>query len=305
MTVSAERAARGLPLPADLKTVEVAGGELAYRENGTGDPVVFVHGSISDHTVWDPQVPVVGTCYRAIAYSRRYAWPNPDLPAGARDTMDRHVEDLLAFLRAVDAYPAHLVGNSFGAFTSLVAAVRDPAAVRTLTLEEPPLVPLVTGNPPTPTRIVRSLVTRPLLTLSVLRFAAGTVAPVGKLIKAGQIDASIDRFARGVLGAEAFDRLPEGFRRHMNANAATHVGQYLADGGFASITEAQIRQVDVPSLVVTGAGSPMFLRRLAELLANLLPNAEQLDIPDATHAMHLQNPDGFHRGLLRFLAAHA
>ena len=32
----------------DLKTAKVNGTTLAYREQGEGEPVVFVHGSLSD-----------------------------------------------------------------------------------------------------------------------------------------------------------------------------------------------------------------------------------------------------------------
>ena len=301
MTLSAENTVRGLPLPPDLRSVESAGATFAYRETGSGEPVVFVHGSISDLTIWDRNVPVIGGRYRAIAYSRRYAWPNTDLPPGDRDTMDQHVDDLLSFLRAIDAYPAHLVGNSLGAFISLIAAIREPAAVRSLVVEEPPLIPLVTGNPPHPAKIAQSLVTRPRVALPVLRFAATTVAPVGKLIKAGQIETSIDRFATGVLGADAYAAMPETIRRHMYANASTHVGQYLADGGFASVKAADIRQVSAPALIVTGADSPVLFHRLAQLLATLLSASSRLEVPQATHAMHMQNAEYFNARLLQFL----
>jgi len=62
--------------------------------------------------------------------------------------MGPHIEDLLAFLHALDADPAHLVGNSLGAFICLKAAVSEPLAVRSLVLEEPPLVSLITDTPP-------------------------------------------------------------------------------------------------------------------------------------------------------------
>lgn len=293
---------RGLRLPAGLKTAEIDGASLAYREHGSGHPVVFVHGGISDLTIWEAQLTPVGAHYRAIAYSRRYAWPNQDLPSGSEDTMQPHVEDLLAFLRAVGAYPAHLVGNSWGAFICLRAAIQEPEAARSLVLEEPPLVPLIIGAPPRPAQIVSSLLRHPLATLAVLRFGAGTLAPVGKLIKAGKIDDSIMRFARGVLGEHALAALPEQVRAHMLANASTHVGQGLADGGFAPISETEIRSVTAPALIVTGANSPALFRRLADLVASLLPNSRRLDIPSASHAMHLQNPAAVNTGLLRFLA---
>jgi pimeloyl-ACP methyl ester carboxylesterase len=300
-----EETVRGLPVQADLKAAEIDGARLAYTERGSGEPVVFVHGSLSDLTIWQPQLAPVGKHYRTIAYSRRYAWPNEELPLGAPDMMQPHVEDLLAFLRALGAYPAHLVGNSWGAFICLRAAIQQPAAVRSLVLEEPPLVPLIIGAPPAPTRIARSLLRHPLVTLAVLRFGAGTLAPAVKLIKAGQIEASMTRFARGVLGAQAFEGLPDEAREHMRANASTHAGQFLADGGFEPITETEIRSVTAPALVVTGENSPVFLRRLAALLASLLPNSRRLDVPSASHVMHLENPTVVSAALLRFLAGEA
>lgn len=292
---------RGLSVPVDIREASVDGITLAYREVGAGDPVVFVHGGISDMTIWNAQLPVIGSRYRAIAYSRRYAWPNEDLPTGGPDTMQPHVDDLLAFLHATEARPAHLVGNSWGAFICLMAAIREPAAVQSLVLEEPPLVPLVMGNPPSPINALRSLPRHPRLALSLLRFGARTLGPVTAAVKAGDLEGSLARFARGVLGDVAYERLPDDVRAHMRANASTHVGQFLVDGGFGSISESQIRSIGCPALVVTGSDSPAALRRLADHLASLLPNARHLDVPTASHLMHLQNSAVFNAGLLEFL----
>jgi len=46
-----------------------------------------------------------------------------------------HVEDLAVFLRAIDAVPAHLVGNSWGAFICLLTAMRHPELVDDSPLE--------------------------------------------------------------------------------------------------------------------------------------------------------------------------
>lgn len=299
--IGAEQKVRGLALPSDLKTVEITGTRLAYREQGSGEPVVFVHGGFNDLTIWDYQLPVVGVGYRAITYSLRYTWPNEDLPSGEKDTMGPHVEDLLAFLSAVDAYPAHLVGNSWGAFICLVAAIREPAAVRSLVLEEPPLMPLLLGSPPAPARILGSLLRHPLVTLAIMRFGAGRLLPVTNMAKAGDIEGSLIRFAGGFLGDEAFGSLPEEVRVHMLANASSHLRQFLAEGGFEPITESQIRSINAPALVVSGAESPLFLRRLADLLASLLPHSQRLVVPSASHLMHLQNPTALNAGLLLFL----
>ncbi len=135
----------------EAQTVEVNGTTLAYIEEGTGDPVVFVHGAISDLRTWQYQRPDIGAHYRTISYSRRYARPNGDIDPGQGDPWGRHVDDLISFLLKIDAAPAHLVGNSQGAFISMVLAKQRPELVRSLVLEEPAALPLLSANmPPNP-----------------------------------------------------------------------------------------------------------------------------------------------------------
>jgi pimeloyl-ACP methyl ester carboxylesterase len=42
-----------------FKTATVNGATLAYREEGEGDPVVFVHGGLSDLRAWEQQLPEI------------------------------------------------------------------------------------------------------------------------------------------------------------------------------------------------------------------------------------------------------
>jgi pimeloyl-ACP methyl ester carboxylesterase len=79
-------------------------------------------------------------------------------------------------------------------------------------------------------------------------------------------------------------------------------GQALADGGFEPLTETQIASVTAPALVITGANSPNMFRRLAGLLAALLPNSRTATVPAASHAMHIENPTPTNEAMLRFLA---
>lgn len=292
---------RGLPAPTDLKHVTVRGYELTYREQGTGTPVVLVHGSISDVTVWDPTIDAIGQHFRAIAYSRRYAWPNVDISPGSKDYMQPHVDDLYELLTTLDAAPAHLVGNSWGAFICLRLALQHPNAVRSLVLQEPPLIPLVTGAPPSPAHILRSLVSQPRLTTTTVRFAATALSPMDKLVKAGQIERSIDVFAAAVLGPDVFASVPSAFKAHMYANAGTHVAQASADGGFEPLSDRDIATVAARTLVMTGANSPALFRLLAQRLDALLPDSRLVRIPDASHVMHLQNPSATNAAILDFL----
>ncbi len=106
---------RGERLPDGLKSVHVNGVNLPYLERGTGQLVVLVHGGISDLTAWEPILGLVARRYRAISYSRRFAWPGEPIPDGVDDQMLPHVDDLIAVVetlgdvrtegpRAIDAY---------------------------------------------------------------------------------------------------------------------------------------------------------------------------------------------------------
>jgi len=288
----------------DAKTATVNGTTLAYREEGEGEPVIFVHGGESDLRTWEQQLPVVGRSYRAITYSRRFARPNEDIDPEADDPMLPHVEDLAAFLREIDAAPAHLVGNSWGAFISLLTAVRHPDVVRTLVLEEPPVLSLFMKNtPPRPAELLRLFATRPRTGIALLKFGAGTVAPVQKAFRRGEDDKAMRIFSEGVLGRESFERLPEARKVQMRDNLSALRAQMLG-AGFPPLGDEEVRGIGAPVLLVTGERSPAFLLRLTDRLEELLPIVERVEIPDASHAMHEENASAVNEAILGFLGRH-
>ena len=54
------------------KEAEVNGVRIQYLEDGSGEPVVFVHGVISDHRAWEPVRDDIARKYRFIALTQRY-----------------------------------------------------------------------------------------------------------------------------------------------------------------------------------------------------------------------------------------
>jgi pimeloyl-ACP methyl ester carboxylesterase len=288
----------------DLPTVVVDRATLAYRERGEGEPVVFIHGSASDLRTWDQQLPAIGARYRAIAYSRRYARPNEDIEPGADDQMLPHVDDLISFLQAIDAAPAHLVGSSWGAFIALLTAIRHPDLVRSLVLHEPPVLSLFVSTPPRPRELLPLFVRRPRTAMAILKFGVGTMAPAQRAFRRGDDDAALQTFASGVLGKETFERLPQERHQQARENLNTVRAQLLG-AGFPPLSEEEVRGVRVPTLLMTGERSPAVLLRLTDHLQRLLPNAERVEIAGASHAMHEEDPDAVNEAILGFLARHA
>lgn len=218
------------------KVVAVNGVTLTYREAGAGEPVVFVHGGFSDLRTWESQTPAIGASFRAVTYSRRYARPGEDVPPGVDDQIIPHVEDLAAFLPAIDAAPAHLVGNSWGAFVCLLTAVRHPELVRSLVLEEPPVLPLFVSWPPRLQAVIGLVLRRPRTAVAIAAFGARVAGPTEKAFRRGRDEAAMLTFARGVLGKEHLERVPEARLRQMRENRAARRRSSWAQGSRRSTT---------------------------------------------------------------------
>jgi pimeloyl-ACP methyl ester carboxylesterase len=285
--------------PAPTK-ISVNGCELTYQETGNGLPVVFVHGALSDSRCWSAQFAAFGASYRSITYSRRYHHPNAPMPPHSPDPWDVHVEDLAVFLRAINACPAHLVGNSQGAFINLMLAARYPELVRSLVLAEAPVVSLYLSHPPRLREVLKFLVTHPLTALTNLHFGATTIAPAQRAFAQGRDDAALRVFVKGALGTLTFDELDAPRQAQILANLAP-LRAFMLGEGFPQLTESMVRSVTCPVLLVTGSLSPSFIVHLTDRLMDLLPNAEQITIDAASHLAHEEQPASFNAAVAGFL----
>jgi pimeloyl-ACP methyl ester carboxylesterase len=107
---------------------------------GEGEPVVLVHGSFGwGEKTWAEQRPLADS-YRLLLPDRRGFGASP---AEGRVDFERDADDIAALLDG----GAHLVGQSYGGVVSLLVAARDPDAVRSLTVIEPPALGLVRSDP--------------------------------------------------------------------------------------------------------------------------------------------------------------
>jgi non-heme chloroperoxidase len=284
-----------------MPKLHVNGTTLEYRAQGSGQPLVLVHGSASDYRTWRGQRRAFAARYHVVAYSRRYHWPNAAIPTGADYSMNEHLDDLQALLHALQIEPAHLVGHSYGAFLALLLAMRQPGLVRTLVLAEPPVLTLFVSNTPRPMEILKLWVTRPRTAVAIVKFGAVGFAPARAAAKRGDLEAAMHVFGNAVLGRDAYRRLsgPRLEEVHANAFQAEFLGS-----GFLPLDADQIRRVQAPTLLITAPHSPQLFACLTQRLAELLPDAQRLEIAGASHLMHEDNPPAYNDAVLSFLANH-
>jgi pimeloyl-ACP methyl ester carboxylesterase len=106
--------------------LHVRGAELHYVEQGTGEPLILLHGGQGDYRSWAPQMAALSPHFRVISYSRRYHYPNHNPLTATNHSAYAEAEDLAAVIRTLGLGPVHLVGTSIGAATALVLALQHP-----------------------------------------------------------------------------------------------------------------------------------------------------------------------------------
>lgn len=117
-----------------MNEVQLSTGRIRYREQGSGQPIVFLHGALANGNTWRKVLALMPEGYRCIA---------PDLPLGGhalpfgRDadlTPDGIARLLAEFFAALGLEDAVLVGNDTGGAYAQVFAAAYPEKLARLVL---------------------------------------------------------------------------------------------------------------------------------------------------------------------------
>ena len=285
------------PSNASLKSVRANGVELHYVDQGKGAPVVFVHGGLDDYRVWQPQVEAFSERYRAIAYSRRYNYPNARLAPGTDYSASVDAEDLAALIRNLKLAPAHVVAVSYGAYTALLLAARHPELVRSLVLSEAPVLrwlPELAGGQPL-----------------FADFMSKVWEPAARGFREGDeagVTAAVDGFGElGYSGSEqkmTFAGLPSQIQKVLLENAPEWRALTMSKNAFPDLPLDAVPRIKTPTLLLSGERSLALHGLIDSQLAKLLPQNERVIVAKATHEMWNEYPEACRSAALAFLAKH-
>ena len=269
-----------------LRHLQVNGVELSYIDQGTGAPVVFVHGAFSDLRIWERQRPAVAQSYRFIAYNQRDHGPEPWPDAGQHYSAATHAADLAAFLGALPVGPAHLVAHSSGGGVATLVALDHPDLVRSVTLAEPAIGTLLADLPEGK---------------APLDDRAQVLAQVRAAVNAGDALQATKVLFEWVdnEGPGTFDRQPEAVHQMFRDNARTL--PLLLAAPPPALSCATLGGVKASTLVIEGERTRRFFALIDEVVVRCLPGSRLVTIAQATHPMFVQQPGAFNDALVQFL----
>jgi len=267
-----------------MERATVDGITLEYEVQGSGEPVVFIHGAHMGDTYRPLMAEPALKDYRLIRYHRRgYAGSSrPDGPL----PVSGHAADCLGLLRKLNAVPAHVVGHSSGGIIALQLALDAPEAVRSLTLLEPALLEVPTG--------------------AALFEALG---PSVQMYEGGDKAGAVDTFLRAVCGKDyqrAVETQIPGALEQAAADADAFFTGELPAVGEWTFTREDAARVTQPVLSVLGANSDgaIGLQVFAEIHERVIewfPNAKPFVLQRAAHLLQVENPHDMAQALAAFL----
>jgi pimeloyl-ACP methyl ester carboxylesterase len=246
-----------------MATLDMSGTRVEYLDQGRGELVVMLHSSASSGAQWRSAVELLSDRYRVLApdlhgYGGTSPW------AGREAFRLEHEADIVCALLA-RAGGGHLVGHSFGGAVALHVARTRPDLLASLTVIEPVAFHLLRRDD------VPALV-------EIMEVANG----VANALACGDYFGGMARFVEYWSGPGAWETVPPERR----AGLAARLGKVALDFEATLNEPAVLRDfadMAIPALVVQGSRSPRPTRRICELLAQVLPDAERITIEGAGH----------------------
>jgi pimeloyl-ACP methyl ester carboxylesterase len=276
------------------RTLEVDGHDgpvtLAVAEAGAGGrPLLLVHGftgAKEDFTEWLDPLAELG--WHAVAPDQRGHGASSQPADEAAYSFDAFATDLFGLLDALAWDRCALLGHSMGGMVAQTAVLRTPDRFDGLVLMDtshrglrvdPGLVELGVA-------IARA---EGIAAVMAAQDALGSEEPLGT--------AAHERVLATREGYREF-----GQRKMLASSPAMYVAMLTAitDGGGADRLPA-LGAVDLPTLVLVGDEDTPFLRP-SRRMAEAIPRAELVVVPDAGHSPQFESPEHWWKALSAFLA---
>lgn len=245
--------------------------ELVYTRQGSGEPLVLIHGIGHRRQAWNPVIDRLAESYDVIAVDLSGFGESPGYPDGVPYTMDFATANLADNFAAWGVEKPHVVGNSLGGAIALELGARGMA--RTVTA----LSPAGFFGP------INRL--QPFLFLILLRLSSKLPNTLLRALSRRKI-------GRKIAGATLYVH-PERFTADevygdaLALKNCTAFEKTLKSG----LTYAFKQRIDVPTTIAWGTRDLILPYIQSALAQERLPEARHIALPHCGHVPMIDDPE--------------
>jgi len=259
---------------------ESNGIRINYQVDGReGGPwVTFITGIANDTTMWDGQIPELERDFRLLRYDSRGHGGTQATEGDYR--FDMLINDLVGLWDTLGISQSHLVGLGLGGSTAIGAAIQHPNRLLSLA----------------------ACCCRADMTPEFAAVWPGFIEIVKSQGMEGMVEPTVERWFTDDFRASNQEVL-DSVRAQIRGTSP--LGYYGCIVAFLTLSFGnQIGSISVPTLFISGAedergGPPSIMQRLADSV----PGARHVSVPNAGHICNIQNRNGFNHVLEEFLQA--
>ncbi|NUP83296.1 MAG: alpha/beta fold hydrolase [Nonomuraea sp.] len=272
--------------------------KLAYDEAGprSGAAVILVHAGVADRRMWEHQFLALSRRHRVIRHDWRGHGESPDAEG---ETC--HHEDLLALMDALGVERAALVGCSMGGAYATEAALAAPGRVAALALIGSGLA----GHrwPPAMLEQARERVHSSVPADRLARYREGGAEVDPRDVRAMAEAHTLWQVAGPDRGRAALSDAVWEAAVEMCALVfeRSWTGPRSSERFLSPSAAGRLREIAVPTLVINGLSDVAGIQEVATLLAEGIPGAKRLDLPETGHLAPLERPEAVTAALTSFL----
>jgi pimeloyl-ACP methyl ester carboxylesterase len=249
----------------DATMIKTNGIALRCQVEGSGEPLVLIHGVGNRLEAWDGVVARLGDRFRIVRYDLRGHGESEKAPGPYR--IEDFAEDLRGLIDALELERVHLAGFSLGGLVAQAFALSCPARLRRLAL-----ISTVAGR-------TEAEKARVLERLSI----------VDDGIPGDHFRRSLDRWFTD----EFRQAHPELIEQYAARNQANDPASYAAAYRVLATTDLadRLAEIEAPTLVMTGEHDHGSNPRMARLMHERIVGSELSILPRLRHSILIEAPD--------------
>jgi len=259
-----------------MSYVENNGVRIYWEEHGAGEPLLLIMGIGYTSAMWFRILPDLVARHRVITYDNRGVGAS-DIPPGPY-LIPHHASDALTVLDAAGVSDAHVLGISLGGVIATELGLSHPDRVRSLILG------------------------------SIGAIGPSYIQPEPALFETELARRSMAR-EEGVRAMIPFTYDPATPQERIEEDIAVRLRTYPSPEGYAAQvawvgtfeSESRVPSISVPTLVMHGETDRYVPVENARILARLIPGAELVVLPHASHLFLTDQPEATGAAVLGFL----